>query len=113
MFDSICEKLFGTGKENQEKLLVKLILVSIAAVVIAVVAHFPEAYAAMFIIWGWRALCASSGIMQISKYFEYNIVIGIIAFLIWLTIGVFSGAGICVIGAIRFIQLIVEHYVKR
>lgn len=112
MFDSICGKLFGTEKEKQEKLLVKLMLISLVSVVVAIIADFQGAYAFMFIVWGWRALCACTGITQISQFFEYNIVAIIIAVLVWLTIGMIAGVGICIIGTIRFIQLMVERCKK-
>ncbi|MCM1212109.1 MAG: hypothetical protein NC318_10940 [Blautia sp.] len=107
MFDSICNKLFGKEKEEQKKLLIKLVLVSLVLIIVAVVMDFKGAYAFMFIVWGWRALCACVGITKISQFFEYNIVIIIIAVLAWLTIGMVAGIGICIIGVIRLIQLMV------
>lgn len=113
MFDSICEKLFGAGKENQENLLIKMMLFSLVSVVIAIVMHFQGMYAFMFIVWGWRALCACTGITRIGQFFEYNIVIMIIAVLAWLTLGMIAGIVVFVIGVIRFVQLMVQKYSKK
>ncbi len=113
MYDSICEKLFGVGKENQEKQLNKLMLMSAAMIIIAIITDFSGAYAFMFIVWGWRALCSCTGITQVSQFFENNIVIIIISVLVLLTIGMVAGIGVCIVGTIRFIHLMLERYRKK
>ena len=113
MFDNICERLFGEGKEHQRKLLTTLLLVSLVAIIVAIAVDFKGAYAAMFLVWGWSAMRACVGMLKVGEHFEFNPVVIIIAGLAWLTLGVFAGAGVCIIGIIRFIQLIIERYIKK
>lgn len=113
MFESICIKLFGEGEKNQEKLLIKLTLISSITFLIAVFMNVGGAIALPFLIWGWRALCACIGVTQISRFFEYNIVIIIISILIWLALGMFAGIFVSIIGVVRLIQLEIKRYKKR
>ncbi len=113
MFDKICAKMFGTGKENQEKLLIKLILISLLMIFFVIILDINGGIVLVFLVWGWRALCACTGITQISKFFQYNVVVIVISIVAWLTVGTFAGIVVCIIGLIRFVQLEIERYNKK
>ena len=113
MFDEICARLFGTGKENQKRLLIKLILISLLLVFITVILDISGGIVLVLLVWGWRALCACIGITQISKFFQYNVVIIVISIVAWLIVGTFAGIVVCIIGLIRFTQLEIERYNKK
>ena len=46
MFDKICEKLFGVGKENQEKLIIKLCVISVLMFFIAIILNTQTSHTA-------------------------------------------------------------------
>ncbi len=105
MFDKICDKLFGIGKEAQEKFLVKMMIISMVVFLVAIILHVNGAIALVLLIWGWRAMCACIGVTRIGKFFQYNVVIIVLAIAIWLALGVFAGLGVFIIGIIKLIQL--------
>lgn len=112
MFDSICEKLFGKEKEDQEKLLAILLLCSLVITIIAVITSSRGLYGLMLIIWGWRVVCAFKSMISLGQFSEYNPVVMIIIFLVLIALGICAGVGILIIGIIRFVQLEVEKYRK-
>lgn len=113
MFDKICEKLFGVGKENQEKLIIKLCVISVLMFFIAIILNIDGGVVLLFLVWGWRALCACIGITQIGKFFQSNIVIIIISVIAWLTLGMLAGIAVCIIGIARLVQLKIQRYKKQ
>lgn len=112
MFDSICEKLFGIEKEDQEKLLAILLLCSLVITIIAAMMSSQAVFGAVLFIWGWRVVCAFKGMIRLGQFSEYNPVVMIIIFLVLIALGICAGAGILIIGIIRFVQLEVEKYRK-
>lgn len=105
-------RIFGGTEEEQLKFLQIRSIITILALVIAIVSAIisPAASvgvaAAMIFIWGWNVIKNWFGITTFGAIFSGNIVIGVILFVLYILIAYIVGIVFAFIGVGRWLYLI-------
>lgn len=104
-------RIFGGSDAEQLAFLETRSVITIAALVIALVASLfaPEASAliavVMLFIWGWGVVKSLFGITTLGAVFSGNIVIGVVLFVLYLIVAYFAGIVFAFLGVGRWIYL--------
>ena len=109
------KRIFGGSDAQQLEFLETRAVITIVALVVSLVASifFPEAIAlivvVMLFIWGWNVVKNWFGLTTLGAIFSGNIVIGVILFLLYLTIAYLVGIVFAFLGVGRWIYLKVKY----
>ena len=108
-------RIFGGNDAEQLRFLETRSIITIAAIVIGLVASIfvPEALAliafVMLFVWGWNVIKKWFGITTLGAIFSGNIVIGVIIFLIYIIAAYLAGIVFAFLGVGRWIYLKVKY----
>lgn len=108
------ERIFGGSEQEQLEFLEVRSIITIAAVVVALVASLfmPEALGliafVMLFVWGWSVIKSWFGITAIGVIFSGNIVWGVVIFMLYLVGAYLAGIVFSVVGVCRWIYLRVK-----
>ena len=108
-------RIFGGSDAEQLRFLEVRSIITIVALVIALVASIfsPEALGlialVMLFVWGWNVVKKWFGITAIGAIFSGNVVIGVILFMIYILIAYFVGIVFAFLGVGRWIYLKVKY----
>ena len=108
-------RIFGGSDAEQLRFLEKRAIITIVALVIALVASIfsPEALGliafVMLFIWGWGVIKKWFGITTLGAIFSGNIVIGVILFMIYIVVAYLAGIVFAFLGVGRWIYLKVKY----
>ena len=67
------------------------------------------AFAIVMLVFGWAILRGLFGIASFGVLFSGNIVLGVVVFVLYITVGYFGGMAVAVIGLCRFLTLLKER----
>lgn len=107
----ICSWLFGEDEMVQKDTIKKLFYWTIGLLAAMIILLFIEPslsaalIAVIFLMWGWRVVCATSKVNKITELFHYNVGVFAVILVLWLFFGYIAGMACFVIGIIRYIQL--------
>ena len=108
-------RIFGGSDAEQLQFLEMRSIITIAVVIIALVASVfvPEALSliavVMLFIWGWNVIKNWFGITTLSAIFSGNVVIGVIIFLFYLIVAYLVGILFAFLGVGRWIYLKMKY----
>lgn len=108
-------RIFGGSDAEQLQFLEVRSIITIIAVVVAIIASFfsSEALAliavVMLFIWGWNVVKNWFGTTTLGAIFSGNVVIGVILFMIYLIVAYLAGIVFAFLGVGRWIYLKVKH----
>lgn len=108
-------RIFGGSDAEQLQFLEMRSIITIAVVIIALVASVfvPEALSliavVMLFIWGWNVIKSWFGITTLSAIFSGNVVIGVIIFLFYLIVAYLVGILFAFLGVGRWIYLKMKY----
>ena len=117
-------KLFGETEQDQIQFLhprAIATLVILALMVVALILHavgLADAIAGiaemgvaivLLFVWGWPVVKGLFGITAIGAIFSGNVVIGVVLFVVYLTLAYFLGIIFAFIGTIRYIYLRIKY----
>ena len=112
-------KLFGETEQDQIQflhpraiatlvILALMVGLSGGADAIAGIAEMGVAIVLLF-VWGWPVVKGLFGITAIGAIFSGNVVIGVVLFVVYLTLAYFLGIIFAFIGTIRYIYLRIKY----
>lgn len=67
------------------------------------------AFAIVMLVFGWAILRGLFGATSLGILFSGNIVLGVVVFVLYITVGYFGGMAVAVIGLCRFLTLLKER----
>ncbi len=67
------------------------------------------AFAIVMLVFGWAILRGLFGVTSLGILFSGNIVLGVVVFVLYITVGYFGGMVVAVIGLCRFLTLLKER----
>lgn len=108
-------RIFGGSDAEQLQFLEMRSIITIAVVIVALVASVfvPEALSliavVMLFIWGWNVIKNWFGITTLSAIFSGNVVIGVIIFLFYLIVAYLVGILFAFLGVGRWIYLKMKY----
>ncbi len=108
-------RIFGSSDAEQLRFLETRSIITIVALVIALVASIfsPEALGliavVMLFIWGWNVVKNWFGITTLGAIFSGNVVIGVILFVIYLIVAYLVGIVFAFLGVGRWIYLKMKY----
>lgn len=119
------EKLFGETPEEQYQYLKPRLTAAAAAVIISLIGLLLQLLhlgfggtvlrigtillAIVMLVFGWAILRGFFGVASLGVLFSNNVVLGVIIFVLYITLGYFGGLIVAVIGLCRFLVLIKER----
>lgn len=119
------EKLFGETPEEQYQYLKPRLTAAAAAVIISLIGLLLQLLhlgfggtvlrigtillAIVMLVFGWAILRGFFGVASLGILFSNNVVLGVIIFVLYITLGYFGGLIVAVIGLCRFLVLMKER----
>lgn len=119
------EKLFGETPEEQYQYLKPRLTAAAAAVIISLIGLLLQLLhlgfggtvlrigtillAIVMLVFGWAILRGFFGVASLGVLFSNNVVLGVIIFVLYITLGYFGGLIVAVIGLCRFLLLMKER----
>ena len=119
------EKLFGETPEEQYQYLKPRLTAAAAAVIISLIGLLLQLLhrgfggtvlrigtillAIVMLVFGWAILRGFFGVASLGVLFSNNVVLGVIIFVLYITLGYFGGLIVAVIGLCRFLVLMKER----
>ncbi len=119
------EKLFGKTPEEQYQYLKPRLTAAAAAVIISLIGLLLQLLhlgfggtvlrigtillAIVMLVFGWAILRGFFGVASLGVLFSNNVVLGVIIFVLYITLGYFGGLIVAVIGLCRFLVLMKER----
>ena len=119
------EKMFGETPEEQYQYLKPRLTAAAAAVIISLIGLLLQLLhlgfggtvlrigtillAIVMLVFGWAILRGFFGVASLGVLFSNNVVLGVIIFVLYITLGYFGGLIVAVIGLCRFLVLIKER----
>ena len=119
------EKLFGETPEEQYQYLKPRLTAAAAAVIISLIGLLLQLLhlgfggtvlrigtillAIVMLVFGWAILRGFFGVASLGVLFSNNVVLGVIIFVLYITLGYFGGLIVPVIGLCRFLVLMKER----
>lgn len=119
------EKLFGETPEEQYQYLKPRLTAAAAAVIIFLIGLLLQLLhlgfggtvlrigtillAIVMLVFGWAILRGFFGVASLGVLFSNNVVLGVIIFVLYITLGYFGGLIVAVIGLCRFLVLMKER----
>lgn len=119
------EKLFGETPEEQHQYLKPRLTAAAAAVIISLIGLLLQLLhlgfggtvlrigtillAIVMLVFGWAILRGFFGVASLGVLFSNNVVLGVIIFVLYITLGYFGGLIVAVIGLCRFLVLMKER----
>ncbi len=119
------EKLFGETPEEQYQYLKPRLTAAAAAVIISLIGLLLQLLhlgfggtvlrigtillAIVMLVFGWAILRGFFGVASLGVLFSNNVVLGVIIFVLYITLGYFGGLIVTVIGLCRFLVLMKER----
>lgn len=119
------EKMFGETPEEQYQYLKPRLIATAVSFVIPVVGVLLQLlglnfggilirfgsilFAIVMLVFGWSILKGLFGVATLGVLFSNNIVLGVIVFVLYITLGYFGGLIAAVIGLCRFLVLLKER----
>lgn len=120
------EKLFGTTKEEQLAYLkprltallaalgcaaigALLMLVGLKQVGVIIGGLGMMIFAVDMLVFGWAILRGLFGVASFGVLFSGNVVLGVVVFILYMTLGYFGGMIVAVIGLCRYLVLLKER----
>ena len=119
------EKLFGETPEEQYQYLKPRLTAAAAAVIIYLIGLLLQLLhlgfggtvlrigtillAIVMLVFGWAILRGFFGVASLGVLFSNNVVLGVIIFVLYITLGYFGGLIVAVIGLCRFLVLMKER----
>lgn len=119
------EKLFGETPEEQYQYLKPRLTAAAAAVIISLIGLLLQLLhlgfggmvlrigtillAIVMLVFGWAILRGFFGVVSLGVLFSNNVVLGVIIFVLYITLGYFGGLIVAVIGLCRFLVLMKER----
>ena len=119
------EKLFGETPEEQYQYLKPRRTAAAAAVIISLIGLLLQLLhlgfggtvlrigtillAIVMLVFGWAILRGFFGVASLGVLFSNNVVLGVIIFVLYITLGYFGGLIVAVIGLCRFLVLMKER----
>ena len=119
------EKLFGETPEEQYQYLKPCLTAAAAAVIISLIGLLLQLLhlgfggtvlrigtillAIVMLVFGWAILRGFFGVASLGVLFSNNVVLGVIIFVLYITLGYFGGLIVAVIGLCRFLVLMKER----
>lgn len=119
------EKLFGETPEEQYQYLKPRLTAAAAAVIISLIGLLLQLLhlgfggtvlrigtillAIVMLVFGWAILRGFFGVASLGVLFSNNAVLGVIIFVLYITLGYFGGLIVAVIGLCRFLVLMKER----
>ena len=121
----MAEKLFGETPEEQYQYLKPRLTAAAAAVIIFLIGLLLQLLhlgfggtvlrigtillAIVMLVFGWAILRGFFGVASLGVLFSNNVVLGVIIFVLYITLGYFGGLIVAVIGLCRFLVLMKER----
>lgn len=121
----MAEKLFGETPEEQYQYLKPRLTAAAAAVIIFLIGLLLQLLhlgfggtvlrigtillAIVMLVFGWAILRGFFGVASLGVLFSNNVVLGVIIFVLYITLGYFGGFIVAVIGLCRFLVLMKER----
>ena len=119
------EKLFGETPEEQYQYLKPRLTAAAAAVIISLIGLLLQLLhlgfggtvlrigtillAIVMLVFGWAILRGFFGVASLGVLFSNNVVLGVIIFVLYITLEYFGGLIVAVIGLCRFLVLMKER----
>lgn len=119
------EKLFGETPEEQYQYLKPRLTAAAAAVIIFLIGLLLQLLhlgfggtvlrigtillAIVMLVFGWAILRGFFGVASLGVLFSNNVMLGVIIFVLYITLGYFGGLIVAVIGLCRFLVLMKER----
>ena len=119
------EKLFGETPEEQYQYLKPRLTAAAAAVIFSLIGLLLQLLhlgfggtvlrigtillAIVMLVFGWAILRGFFGVASLGVLFSNNVVLGVIIFVLYITLGYFGGLIVAVIGLCRFLVLMKER----
>ena len=119
------EKLFGETPEEQYQYLKPRLTAAAAAVIISLIGLLLQLLhlgfggtvvrigtillAIVMLVFGWAILRGFFGVASLGVLFSNNVVLGVIIFVLYITLGYFGGLIVAVVGLCRFLVLMKER----
>lgn len=119
------EKLFGETPEEQYRYLKPRLTAAAAAIIIILIGLLLELLhldfggmlvdigtillAIVMLVFGWAILRGYFGVASLGVLFSNNVVLGVIIFVLYITLGYIGGLIVAVIGLCRFLVLMKER----
>lgn len=107
-------RIFGGSDSEQLQFLEKRSLITIAAIVLAIIIPraSPLIALGMLFLWGWNVVKALFNIKDIADIFADNIVFGVVVFVFYTVVAYLAGIVFAILGVGRWIYLKIKYRKK-